>query len=63
MEGTTKMAISQLLTEASSVVTSGLTWVGQVVDTITGNPLLLLFVVLALVGLGIGLVGRLLHVY
>lgn len=64
MEGeVTKMAISELLTQSSSIVTSALQWVGQVVDTITSNPLLLLFVILALVGLGVGLVARLLHVY
>lgn len=61
--GTAKMAISELLTNSTEIVTSALTWVGQVVDTITGNPLLLLFVILALVGLGVGLVARLLHVY
>lgn len=61
--GTAKMAISELLSSSTEIVTSALTWVGQVVDTITGNPLLLLFVILALVGLGVGLVARLLHVY
>lgn len=64
MEGeVTTMAISELLSNAGDIVTSALSWVTQVVSTITSNPLLLLFVILALVGLGVGLVARLLHVY
>ena len=63
MEGeTTVMAIADLLSNAGNIVSSGLEWVTQVVNTITSNPLILLFALLGLVGLGIGLVKRLLFV-
>lgn len=63
MEGeTTAMAISELMTNATGIVTPALQWVGQVVTTITSNPLLLLFALLGLVGLGVGLVRRILAV-
>ena len=54
--------MSSLLSDAGLIVTEALDWVNQVVAVITGNPLLLLFAVLPLVGLGIGLVRRLLNV-
>lgn len=62
MEGETTMAISELMTNATSIVTPALAWVTQVVTTITSNPLLLLFAILGLVGLGVGLVRRILAV-
>ena len=63
MEGeSTVMAIADLLSNASNIVSSGLEWVTQVVNTITSNPLILMFALLGLVGLGIGLVKRLLFV-
>lgn len=62
MEGTTAMPISELMTNATSIVTPALAWVTQVVTTITSNPLLLLFAILGLVGLGVGLVRRILAV-
>ena len=63
MEGeTAAMAISELMTNATGIVTPALQWVGQVVTTITSNPLLLLFALLGLVGLGVGLVRRILSV-
>lgn len=62
MEGTTAMPISELMTNATNIVTPALAWVTQVVTTITSNPLLLLFAILGLVGLGVGLVRRILAV-
>ena len=43
----------------TEIVTSGITWVGQFVGAITANPLILMFVIVAFVGLGIGLISRL----
>ena len=54
--------LSSLLSGATSIVTNGLSWVGQVVKTVTSNPILLLFVILPLVGLGIGLFRRLINI-
>ena len=56
------MTLGSLLNDAGLIVTESLDWVNQVVEVITDNPLLLLFAVLPLVGLGIGLVRRLLNV-
>lgn len=55
--------MAELLTAVSSVVTSALGWVTSVASTITEEPLLLLFCVgVPLVGLGVGLIKRLLTV-
>lgn len=54
--------MATILGDASSIVTESLGWVGEVVSTVTGSPLLMLFVILPLVGLGIGLFRRLINV-
>jgi len=59
MEGTT---IATVLTGVGNIVTSGIEWVGDYASAIVGNPLLLLFASLPLVGLGIGLIKRLVRV-
>lgn len=52
--------MSSLLTELGEVVTQELTWVGNVVNTITGNPYLLLTTGILVLGAAVGIVGRLL---
>lgn len=52
-------AMSTILTDIGSVVTAAITWMGSFVTFITSNPLILLFVVVAFVGLAIGLIRRL----
>lgn len=59
MEGVT---ISTLLTSVGDIVTQGITWVGSYASTIVSNPLLLLFAGIPVVGLGIGLLKRLISV-
>ncbi len=54
--------MADLLSSAGSIVTEALSWVTEVVGTVTGNPLLTLFCILPLVGLGIGLFRRLINV-
>lgn len=63
MSGTEVVAGSMeaILTSAGALVTKALAWVTEVVTTITGSPLLLMFVVLPLIGLGVGLVRRILR--
>lgn len=53
-----------LLSNAGSVVTAAVGWMGSYLHTITatGNEVLLLFAVIPLVGIGVGLVRRMLHV-
>lgn len=55
------VTLSTILTSITSVVTSAITWVGNFITVITSNPLLLLFVIVCFVGLGVGLIGRLIH--
>lgn len=54
--------VSGILASVGTVFTSAVGWVGTVASTITGTPLLLLFAVLPLVGLGVGLFKRLINV-
>lgn len=54
--------MADILSTVSTVFTSAVGWVGTVVTTITDTPLLLVFCVLPLVGLGVGLFRRLINV-
>lgn len=51
--------MSAILTDIGTVVTSAIGWMGSFVNFITSNPLILLFIVVAFVGLAIGLIRRL----
>lgn len=54
--------MNDLMTAVTTVVTNGITWMGQFANAITGNTILTLGVVaVPLVGLGAGLLGRLLR--
>lgn len=55
-------SISTMLTDITSIVTSSVEWIGKFVGAITDNKLLLGFVLVALAGLGVGLINRLIHV-
>ena len=54
-------AITNILSTVTALVTEGIKWVGQFVTAIISNELLLLFVVAAFVGLGIGLIKRIIR--
>lgn len=56
----TTTAMASLITSAGTVVTAAIGWIGNYVTCLTtsGNELLLLFALLPLVGLGIGLLKR-----
>lgn len=58
MEGVSSMA--NILSTVGDVVTSAISWIGDYASLITaeGNEIMLLFVLLPLVGLGIGLLKR-----
>lgn len=56
------VTVSSLVGNAGDIVTAALGWVSSTVTTVVGNPLILLFVILPLVGLGIGLFRRLINV-
>lgn len=58
---TTAVTISTILGHVGEIVTSGVEWIGSFVGAITANPLILMFVIVAFVGLGIGLIRRLIN--
>lgn len=53
--------MSDIITAISTLVTNSITWLGSFATAITGNPLLLIFVITAFVGLGVGLIGRIIR--
>lgn len=55
----TTVTIATILESVSSMVTSSVSWIGSFVGVITANPLLLMFVIVSFVGLGVGLIKRL----
>lgn len=55
------VTIATILADITSIVTSGVSWVGSFVGAITGNPLIGLFVLIAFIGTGIGLIKRLIR--
>lgn len=62
MQGaTTAATLSTILTDVGSIVTQAVTWIGQYATVITSNPLIEMFVVVSFVGLGVGLIKRLIR--
>lgn len=55
-------SLAAILADAGSMVTSSVTWIGSFIDAITSNPLLEAFVIVSFVGIGIGLIQRLVRV-
>lgn len=51
-----------LITAITSLVTASTSWVTSFVNLITGQPLLLLFVITGFVGLGVGLIKRIIKI-
>ena len=56
MEGGT--TVSTILGSVSEIVTAAIGWVEDVVSVVVSQPLILLFVCIPLVGLGIGMLRR-----
>lgn len=59
MGESTAMSMADILSSITSIVTSAITWLGQVVNAVTSQPILLLFVVFGFIGTGIGIFRRL----
>lgn len=59
MEGVT---VASLIADVGTVFEAAIGWVADVAGAVTGNPILLVFCLVPLVGLGIGLFRRLLSV-
>lgn len=62
MQEAAAVTISTILGNVTTLVTEAIKWVGSYVGVITSNPLLLMFVIVAFVGLGVGLIKRLVRV-
>lgn len=56
------VTVATILGNVTSFVSSAVSWVGSFVGAITENPLILTFVIVAFVGMGIGLIKRLVRV-
>ena len=56
------VTIATLLTSVGSIFTAAMGWAATVGTTVVGTPLLLIFVLIPVVGLGVGLFKRLLSV-
>lgn len=56
------MTLAEILTNVTSIFTSAIGWVGTVAETIASEPILLIFCILPLIGLGVGLFRRLINV-
>lgn len=54
-------SISQIVTEVGTVVTGAAGWITTFVGAITSNPLILMFVIVTFVGIGVGLIRRLMR--
>lgn len=50
--------MATILESAGLIVTEALSWLTETVTTVVGSPLLLMFVILGLVGTGVGLMRR-----
>lgn len=58
----TENAMSTFLTEIGTFFTQSVTWIGDVLDVIVANPVLLVMVVaMPIVGFAVGLLGRLIR--
>lgn len=53
--------MADIISAVTSLVTASVGWVKSFVDVITEQPLLLLFVITSFVGLGVGLIKRLIR--
>lgn len=54
------MTMTQILSAVTEILSSIVSWVGSVINMITSNPLILLFVIMGVALIAIGVVKRLL---
>lgn len=59
--GTAAVTIATLVADVGKIFTAAIGWAGTVGEKIVSTPLLLMFVVIPVVGLGVGLFKRLLN--
>lgn len=61
MEGTASVTLASILGNIGTVFSSAMDWASAVGTAVTGNPLLLVGVVMGFVGVGVALFRRLLR--
>lgn len=54
--------MADILSQVTAIVTESIEWITLFVNAITAQPLLMLFVVTSFVGLGVGLIKRLIRI-
>lgn len=54
--------MADILSQVSLLVTESIEWITAFVGAITSQPLLLMFVITSFVGLGVGLIKRLIRI-
>ena len=55
-------SLSGIVSDVGSIVTGAVTWLTSFAGAITSNPIVEFFVIMAAVGLGVGLLRRLISV-
>lgn len=55
------MSMADLLSNVTLMVTESIDWITAFVGAVTSTPLLLMFVIVSFVGLGVGLIRRLIR--
>ena len=58
MEEEVGMTLSSLVTDMTSFVTGLLSWMNSLLEFVTGNPVLLVFLLISLASIVIGIVRR-----
>lgn len=53
--------MSAIIADVNSLVTAAIGWVGDYVGAVIDNPLIFMFVIVSFVGLGVGLIRRLIR--
>lgn len=61
MQTTTAVSMSTIVTAITEIVTGAVSWITSYIGIVTSTPLLLFFAVLSVVGLGVGLIRRLIR--
>ena len=56
------VTVTTITGQITSILTTALTWVGQVITTVTGTPLIMFFVLLGGIYIGVNMLRKLLHI-
>lgn len=59
--GAAAASMSTILADVGSIVTQSVSWIGDFAGVITSNPIIEMFVITSFVGLGVGLIRRLIR--